>query len=205
MTWVIHRVYASLFDHLPGSSIESSMIILGLCLVPFPKSWNDDIKLLTLNYQNQNVQTVIAQYHLACSQILEAHDSPIPPQRTRAKWKVKDSNTCSAGTKVNGIQIPPRFENQPGQPSQPGPYWGDVSTISSRMVFFWLVGCYANTGKEMGTTDAHHQGRRSFFALYGILKKIQSHRKLAYVDIWLAMIIYADVIHTCVMCMWLCI
>jgi hypothetical protein len=72
------------------------------------------------------------------------------------------------------IQIPPRFENPPGQPSQPGPYWGDVSTISSRMVFFWLVGCYANTGKEMGTTDtgkemgttdAHHQGKRSFFAL----------------------------------------
>lgn len=55
------------------------------------------------------------------------------------------------------------------------------------MVFFWLVGCYANTGKEMGTTDAHHQGRRSFFALYGILKK---NPKLSQISLCRYMISY---------------
>lgn len=217
----------------PGSSTGFTLLDLTICLdhplnPPWSswvcvwflsqKRWNDDIKLLTLNYQNQNVQTVIAQYHLACSQILEAHDSPF-----ESIWFItlKTTPTPAHQGEMKGKGLQHLQRGDWGQ-RDVGRFRHDLRTNLVNLVnlvhigvmfqqsavgwcFFGWLGVTRTLEKKWEpqmpiTKEGDHSSPCT-----ESLKKIQSYRKLAYVDIWLAMIIYADVIHTCVMCMWLCI
>ena len=155
----------------------------------FPRSWNDDMNLLSLNPCNlSKSESSEGDCPISLGMFPNtAYDSPWQPiwihlihvetaQRSRVKWKGKDSNTCSAGTGSTGRWN--RHDLRTNLVHCMKLYWGDVSTISSRMVnnrqydsgfaLWWclpLVWCFASTGKEIGTTDGQHGGTQSFFAL----------------------------------------